>query len=76
MSDPVPPDAEQELVEDPSGGRRSRILGGSARRIEGLRTVVTALISTLVFFAVVTYVVLHSPNWAAVIPGTWARVTR
>ena len=26
----------------------------------------TALISTLVFFAVVTYVVLHSPNWAAV----------
>jgi polar amino acid transport system permease protein len=66
VSGPVPPDDEQELLDDPNASRRSRILGGGNRRTEGLRAVVTALISTLVFLTVLTYVVVHSPNWPAV----------
>jgi polar amino acid transport system permease protein len=66
VSGPVPPDAEQGLLDDLDGDRRSRILGGPKRRTEGLRTVVTALISTVVFFSVLIYVVVHSPNWPAV----------
>jgi polar amino acid transport system permease protein len=66
VSEPVPPDDEQELLDDPNASRRSRILGGGSRKTEGLRAVVTALISTVVFFAVLSYVVVHSPNWPAV----------
>ncbi len=65
MSEPVPPDADQQLLEDPNAGRRSRILGGGHRRAEGRRAVLTAVVSTVVFFTVVVYVVLHSPNWPA-----------
>jgi polar amino acid transport system permease protein len=66
VSDPVPPDAERQPLDDQVGSRRSRILGRTSVRTEGLTAVVTALISTVVFFAVVTYVVVHSPNWPAV----------
>jgi len=66
VSEPVPPDDEQELLDDPRASSRSRILGGGAHKTEGLRGVVTALISTVIFFALVFYVVVHSPNWEAV----------
>jgi polar amino acid transport system permease protein len=47
------------------GSRRSRILGG-AWQGEGGRAVLIAVVSTVVFFAVVGYAVLHSPGWPAV----------
>jgi polar amino acid transport system permease protein len=53
---------------DPStspGGRRSRILSWGSGR-EGVRSVTIAMASTVVFFAVVVYAVLHSPGWPAV----------
>ena len=79
MSEPVPPDAEP-LPDETSEGRRSRILDvtGARRRItrnptgrrrprkEGRRAVLTALISTLVFFTALVLVVVNSPNWPAV----------
>ena len=46
-------------------GRRSRILGG-AWQGEGSRAVLIAVISTVVFFAVVIAGVLHAPGWLAV----------
>ncbi len=47
------------------GDRRSRILGGGARR-EGGRSVAIALVSTLVFFTVLVVAVVKSPGWPAV----------
>jgi polar amino acid transport system permease protein len=46
--------------------RSSRILGLGKQRPEGRRAVLTAVISTVVFFSVITWVVVHSPNWPAV----------
>jgi polar amino acid transport system permease protein len=42
-----------------AGSRRSRILGGP----EGTRSVVVALASTVVFFAIVSVLVVTSPGW-------------
>jgi polar amino acid transport system permease protein len=50
---------------DPQGGRRSKILGGSGRP-EGLRTVVIALASTVVFFTVLAIVIVRSPGWTTI----------
>ena len=49
---------------DPQGGRRSRILGGTAP--EGRRSVVIALASTVVFFTVITIVIVRSPGWPTI----------
>ena len=45
------------------GNRRSRILGGG----EGSRSVWVAVVSTLLFFAVVAILIVNSPGWSA--PG-------
>jgi polar amino acid transport system permease protein len=50
---------------DPEGGRRSRILGGSARR-EGGRAVAIALASTVIFFTVLVIVIVNSPGWETI----------
>lgn len=56
------PEIEPEL--DPlAGSRRSRILGNR----EGGRSVWIALVSTIVFFAIVILLVVNSPGWSA--PG-------
>jgi polar amino acid transport system permease protein len=52
-------------VDEPPGNRRSRILGG-AWQGEGRRAVLIAVISTIVFFAVLVFAVVHSPGWPAV----------
>jgi polar amino acid transport system permease protein len=52
-------------ADEPPGDRRSRILGG-AWQGEGRRAVVVAVISTVVFFAVVGFAVVHAPGWPAV----------
>jgi polar amino acid transport system permease protein len=60
------PDEVDQLLDD-AGSRRSRILGGpSGRGPEGRRTVVIALISTVVFFTVLINAVINSPGWPAV----------
>ncbi len=60
------PDPTDPLLDD-VGSRRSRILGGPPRRRpEGRRAVVIALISTVVFFAVLIVSVINSPGWPAV----------
>lgn len=46
----------------PSGGGRSRILGGGAR-VEGRRAVVVALTSTAVFITIIVIVAVSSPGW-------------
>jgi polar amino acid transport system permease protein len=62
-----PPDAPLQAgdVDEPVAGRRSRILGG-AWQGEGRRAVLIAVISTVVFFAVVAFAVVRSPGWEAV----------
>jgi polar amino acid transport system permease protein len=55
---PVPP----EVV--PPGDRRSRILGGAGR--EGARSVLIAVVSTVVFFTVLILLVVNSPGWPEV----------
>ena len=45
----------------PTESRRSRILGST--RVEGLRPVLIACVSTVIVLGVIVYVVLHSPNW-------------
>ena len=60
------PNPTDPLLDD-VGSRRSRILGGPpGRRPEGRRAVMIALISTVVFFAVVIVAVINSPGWPAV----------
>jgi polar amino acid transport system permease protein len=49
----------------PPGDRRSRILGG-AWQGEGRRAVLIAVVSTVVFFVVAGFAVVHSPGWPAV----------
>jgi polar amino acid transport system permease protein len=46
----------------PPGDRRSRILGGGARR-EGARSVTIAVVSTVVFFTVAAILIVRSPGW-------------
>ena len=50
---------------DPQGGRRSKILGGTGRP-EGRRTVVIALVSTVVVFTVLAIVIVRSPGWPTI----------
>jgi polar amino acid transport system permease protein len=53
-------------IEPPQGGSRaSRILGWGSHT-EGARSVLIAVVSTVVFFTVLVVVVLHSPGWPAV----------
>ncbi len=66
MSEPVPPDADERLLDEAAEGRRSKILSGGRPRKEGRRAVLTAVISTAVFFAVLALVAVNSPNWPAV----------
>ena len=56
------PEIEPDLG-PPEGSRASRILGNR----EGARSVWVAVISTVVFFAIVGVVVVNSPGWSA--PG-------
>ena len=46
--------------------RRSRLLDGLRSGGEGRRSVVIALASTIVFFAVVIFAITHAPGWPAV----------
>jgi polar amino acid transport system permease protein len=48
---------------DPRGNRRSRILGGGET---GSRGVAVALVSTVVFFGLVTLLIVRSPGWPEV----------
>jgi polar amino acid transport system permease protein len=57
---PAPP----EPAGTPAGDRRSRILGPG--RPEGARGVAIAVVSTVVFIAVLVVIVLNSPGWPAV----------
>lgn len=50
---------------DPLGSRRSRILGGVWQG-EGARSVAIAVASTVVFFAVVGWLIVHSSGWPTV----------
>jgi polar amino acid transport system permease protein len=50
---------------DPQGGRRSKILGGTAGP-EGARAVVIALASTVVFFTILVVVIVRSPGWPTI----------
>jgi len=60
-----PPDVGDRLLDD--GGRRSRILGGGpGGGPEGLRAVLIALASTVVFFTILVVAVLNSPGWPEV----------
>jgi polar amino acid transport system permease protein len=47
-------------------GRRSRVLDSLRSGGDGRRSVVIALASTVVFFAVLGYVITHSPGWPEV----------
>lgn len=66
MSYAGPPDIGPGVGADPDGNRGSRILGTNRPRTEGRRAVLTAVVSTVVFFSVLVWVVVHSPNWPAV----------
>jgi polar amino acid transport system permease protein len=55
------PEIEPEM--SPEGSRRSRILGDR----DGARSVWVAVVSTVVFFAIVGVVIVNSPGWSA--PG-------
>ena len=46
--------------------RRSRLLDGLRSGGEGRRSVVIALASTVVFFAVIVFAITHAPGWPAV----------
>ena len=48
----------------PVGDRGSRILGGL--RVEGVRGVVIAVVSTVVFFTALVLIVVSSPGWPAI----------
>jgi polar amino acid transport system permease protein len=61
-----PPDTGDRLL-DPGSGRRSRILGGGlGAGVEGGRAVLIAMVSTVVFFALVVIAVVNSPGWPEV----------
>ena len=63
----VPSPGNPSSIEPPQGGSRaSRILGWGSQT-EGARSVLIAVVSTVVFFTVLVVVVLHSPGWPAVI---------
>ena len=64
MSAGVPPSPELERPPHASieGDRRSRILGGGS----GARGVAVALVSTVIFFAILVAIVLNSPGWPQV----------
>src|SRR2546421_2605646 len=55
---PAPPDG-------PEGSRRSRLFRDIPRQ-EGARGVAIAVVSTIVVFGAIWWVVVHSPNWPAV----------
>src|SRR5439155_8314965 len=55
---PAPPD-------DLGGGRRSHLFRDVIRQ-EGAKGVAVAVVSTVVVFGLIGYVVVHSPNWPAV----------
>jgi polar amino acid transport system permease protein len=59
------PSGNPETVGPPRGNRASRILGWGSQT-EGARSVVIAVVSTVVFFTVLVVVILHSPGWPAV----------
>jgi polar amino acid transport system permease protein len=62
----VPSPGNPSSIEPPQGGSRaSRILGWGSQT-EGARSVLIAVVSTVVFFTVLVVVVLHSPGWPAV----------
>jgi polar amino acid transport system permease protein len=62
----VPSPGNPSSIEPPQGGSRtSRILGWGSHT-EGARSVLIAVVSTVVFFTVLVVVVLHSPGWPAV----------
>ena len=65
MSGGQPPGPGDRLpIEDQRERRGSRILGPSGRaRPEGRRAVLIALMSTVVFFTVLAFVVVNSPGW-------------
>jgi polar amino acid transport system permease protein len=50
----------------PSGNRRSRLFGGTGLRQEGAKGVAVAVVSTLLVFGAIVWVVVHSKNWPAV----------
>jgi polar amino acid transport system permease protein len=47
-------------------GRRSRLLDGLRSGGEGRRSVFIALLSTVVFFAIIVFAITHAPGWPAV----------
>jgi polar amino acid transport system permease protein len=62
----VPSPGNPSTIEPPQGGSRaSRILGWGSQT-EGARSVLIAVVSTVVFFTVLVVVVLNSPGWPAV----------
>src|SRR4029077_8303400 len=62
----VPSPCNPSSIEPPQGGSgASRILGWWSHT-EGARSVLIAVVSTVVFFTVLVVVVLHSPGWPAV----------
>jgi polar amino acid transport system permease protein len=50
----------------PTGSRRSRLMGGSTLRQEGVKGVAIAVVSTVVVIGALLWVVVHSANWPAV----------
>ena len=52
--------------DSPEGNRRSRLLGGGGVRQQGARGVAIAVVSTVVVFGAIIWVVVHSRNWPAV----------
>ena len=60
----TPPDAPAP-PDDLGGSRRSHLFRDVFRE-EGAKGVVIAVVSTIVVFGVIVYVVTHSPNWPAV----------
>ena len=50
---------------DPQGGRRSKILGGTAS-LQGRRAVLIGLVSTVVFFTSLIVVIVRSPGWPTI----------
>jgi polar amino acid transport system permease protein len=47
-------------------GRRSRLLDGLRSGGDGRRSVLIALLSTVVFFAAIVFAITHAPGWPAV----------
>jgi len=50
----------------PGGGRRSRLVASTGLRREGAKGVAIAVVSTVVVFGAIVWVVVHSKNWPAV----------